>query len=63
MLTKIITIGSLIADNWEYIMSAMYAIEKAIHMSKAEWNDLLIDGSKAAVKSIKTSLDAKKGVK
>jgi len=48
MLTKIITIGSLIADNWEYIMGALYAVEKAIHMSKTEWNDLLIDGGKAA---------------
>lgn len=51
-MAKIIQIAVLIQENWEYILSALYAVEKCIHMSKAPWNDLLIDGGKAALKTV-----------
>tara|TARA_R100001510_G_C7527074_1_gene120120 strand:+ start:271 stop:435 length:165 start_codon:yes stop_codon:yes gene_type:complete len=34
-------VGQLLADNWEYIVIGLLAIDKAVALSPSEWDDLL----------------------
>jgi len=36
-----------ILSHWEWLLIAFYVVEKAVHISKAKWDDILVDGIKA----------------
>lgn len=36
-----------ISANWQWVLLAFYVLEKVVKESKAEWDDILVDGIKA----------------
>ena len=44
--------------NWEYVLLGFYILEKAVKLSPAAWDDILVDGIFAILKRLTGNRDA-----
>lgn len=41
-----------ISANWQWVLLAFYVLEKIVKESKAEWDDILVDGIKSILSKL-----------